>query len=216
MNPTKKSEIPGRTAAMEDLALHHFLMGLHPRISNIVRCKSPRTLNEAIGFAISEEKIQQTLYRKTENTQKDKKPFSNKPFRPPQGQSNNFAFRPPQGQSNHFTPRPPQGYQNQFAPRPPQGPQRNFYRPPQGSQNPNNFAQRSQYNPDYRFKQQPSSFNNKQRINFVEDENQLNEGYYNEEEVEECPGPSVPEEQGCDEYYNYDYDEQTNNDNLNE
>lgn len=64
LNTTKNKEIHGRVAMMEELALHHFLMGLHPRISNIIRCKSPRTLNEAINFAISEEKIQQTLYRR--------------------------------------------------------------------------------------------------------------------------------------------------------
>lgn len=60
----KSKETPGRTAAMEDLALHHFLIGLTPRISNIVRCKSPRNLNEAIGFAISEEKIQKLMYKR--------------------------------------------------------------------------------------------------------------------------------------------------------
>lgn len=59
-----KSEIPGRTSAMEDLALHHFLMGLHPRISNIVRCRCPKNLNEAINIAISEERIQLALYKK--------------------------------------------------------------------------------------------------------------------------------------------------------
>lgn len=64
LSTTKAKELPGRTAAMEDLALHHFVMGLHPRISNIVRCRSPRTLNEAINFAISEERIQQTLYKR--------------------------------------------------------------------------------------------------------------------------------------------------------
>lgn len=64
LSNTKLKELPGRTAAMEELALHHFLMGLHPRISNIVRCKSPKTLNEAINFAISEERIQQTIYKR--------------------------------------------------------------------------------------------------------------------------------------------------------
>lgn len=64
LSNTKVKELAGRVAAMEDLALHHFLMGLHPRISNIVRCRSPRTLNEAINMAISEERIQQSLYRR--------------------------------------------------------------------------------------------------------------------------------------------------------
>lgn len=35
LSNTKAKELPGRTAAMEDLALHHFLMGLRPRVSNI-------------------------------------------------------------------------------------------------------------------------------------------------------------------------------------
>lgn len=71
---TKQKELPGRSAAMEDLALHHFLMGLYPRLSNIVRCKSPKTLNEAINQAVSEERIQQTLYKRT---QTESKPTNN-------------------------------------------------------------------------------------------------------------------------------------------
>lgn len=59
----KKSELTGRVAAMEDLALHTFTMGLNPRISNIIRCRDPRNLNEAINYAISEEKIQQYTYK---------------------------------------------------------------------------------------------------------------------------------------------------------
>lgn len=70
LSTSKNKELPGRTAAMEDLSLHHFLMGLQPRISNIVRCKSPKSLNEAINFAISEERIQQTLYRRPQIDQK--------------------------------------------------------------------------------------------------------------------------------------------------
>lgn len=57
----KSREMIGRTAAMEELALHHFQMGLKPHISNIVRCKSVRSLNDAINIAISEERIQQAL-----------------------------------------------------------------------------------------------------------------------------------------------------------
>lgn len=67
---TKAKELSGRTAAMEDLALHHFLMGLHPRLSNIVRCRSPKTLNEAINLAISEERIQQSLYKRPQAEQR--------------------------------------------------------------------------------------------------------------------------------------------------
>lgn len=84
----KIKELPGRTAAMEELALHHFLMGLHPRISNIVRCKSPRSLNEATNFAISEERIQQTLYKRSiPEARRDNRPTRmNNPTRPFQPQ----------------------------------------------------------------------------------------------------------------------------------
>lgn len=61
----KKNEIPGRVAAMEDLALHTFTMGLTPRIANIVRCRDPKNLNDAINYAISEEKLQQYSYKQT-------------------------------------------------------------------------------------------------------------------------------------------------------
>lgn len=60
---TKKTELPGRLAAMEDLALHTFILGLTPRIANIVRCRDYKNLNDAINAAISEEKIQQFSYR---------------------------------------------------------------------------------------------------------------------------------------------------------
>lgn len=61
----KKSEITGRVAAMEDLALHTFTMGLTPRIANIVRCRNPKNLNDAINYAISEEKLQQYSYKQS-------------------------------------------------------------------------------------------------------------------------------------------------------
>lgn len=64
----KKYELAGRLAAMEDLALHTFLLGLKPNISNLVRGKNPTTLNSAINFATSEEKIQRLLYRRNTHT----------------------------------------------------------------------------------------------------------------------------------------------------
>lgn len=220
LNPTKKLEIAGRTAAMEDLALHHFLMGLHPRISNIVRCKSPKNLNEAIGFAISEEKIQQTLYRKPENSQKEKKPFNNnnkfstsqRPFRSPQGSSNNYNtnFKPSQPQYN----RPFQG-QSQYIPRQFQGqPHQNFVRPPQGPNN--SFIQRGTTTQNFKSNPHHSNFNNnRQRINFVEDNIQPEE-YYCETEETNCSAPPEPE-QSYDTVDYYDENDQDNDDNnLNE
>lgn len=78
----KKAELAGKVSAMEDLALHTFLMGLTPRISNLVRCKNPTSLNEAINLAISEEKIQKLLYKKNNtNTNNNTLP---KPQRKPE------------------------------------------------------------------------------------------------------------------------------------
>lgn len=83
---SKAKELPGRIAAMEELALHHFLVGLQPRISNIVRCKSPKSLNEAINYAISEERIQETLYKR--NTPTDNRPRPRPPRPVFQNQTN--------------------------------------------------------------------------------------------------------------------------------
>lgn len=93
LSNTKIKEIPGRAAAMEDLALHHFLMGLHPRISNIVRCRSPKTLNEAINLAISEERIQQSLYKRPQG---DQKPNNNNNRFNNRQNSNSNSFKPNQ------------------------------------------------------------------------------------------------------------------------
>ncbi|CAH4030463.1 unnamed protein product [Pieris brassicae] len=79
----KNREMYGRTAAMEELALHHFQMGLSPRISNIVRCKSPKSLNEAINIAISEEKIQQFLFKTNSHKEKFTKVSIHKSDPPP-------------------------------------------------------------------------------------------------------------------------------------
>ncbi|CAH4026735.1 unnamed protein product [Pieris brassicae] len=79
----KNREMYGRTAAMEELALHHFQMGLSPRISNIVRCKSPKSLNEAVNIAISEEKIQQFLFKTNSHKEKFAKVSIHKSDPPP-------------------------------------------------------------------------------------------------------------------------------------
>lgn len=67
--PTKKKgELAGRVAAMQDLALHTFISGLHARLSTVVRCRNPEALNEAIGFAVSEEKIIQTNLKRNSSS----------------------------------------------------------------------------------------------------------------------------------------------------
>lgn len=58
-----KRDLPGRIAMTEDLALYTFFLGLHPRLSNNVRCRNPKTLNGAINIALEEEKIQNLLFK---------------------------------------------------------------------------------------------------------------------------------------------------------
>lgn len=58
-----KKDLSGRIAMTEDLALFTFTLGLHPRISNNVRCRSPKSLNDAINIALEEEKIQNLLFK---------------------------------------------------------------------------------------------------------------------------------------------------------
>jgi hypothetical protein len=52
-----EEQLIGRIAAMEDLALNTFIMGLNLNISTIVRCRNPNNLNEAICLAVEEEKL---------------------------------------------------------------------------------------------------------------------------------------------------------------
>lgn len=106
--PTKKKdELAGRVAAMQDLALNTFTIGLHPQLSTVVRCKDPNTLNEAINFASAEEKIlgisnrkhqvsssnanQQTQYRQNSFNSRSQ----NQPWNQPGPSNSNFR---PQGQ----------------------------------------------------------------------------------------------------------------------
>lgn len=93
----KKSELIGRTAAMEDLALHTFLIGLKPEISNIVRGNDPVNLNEAINLAVAEEKIQ-NIFNKRNYTITPQRPvqklYSYKPTNP------NNNFRQPTNRQN--------------------------------------------------------------------------------------------------------------------
>lgn len=58
-----KKDLPGRIAMTEDLALHTFSLGLHPKLGNMVRCRNPKSLNSAINIALEEEKIQNLLYK---------------------------------------------------------------------------------------------------------------------------------------------------------
>lgn len=85
----KTSEIIGRNAAMEDLALHHFIMGLKPNLSLVLRCKSPRNLNDAINIAISEERIMLSTFGRQQQYQSGHKSSFTKPR-----DSDNFKSTP--------------------------------------------------------------------------------------------------------------------------
>ena len=77
--PTKrKTELAGRVAAIQDLSLHTFIIGLHPRISQVVRCRNPDSLNSAVNFAVEEEKIIFCIQKKsTYNTHSSNDRFKN-------------------------------------------------------------------------------------------------------------------------------------------
>lgn len=92
--PTKrKTELTGRVAAMEDLALHTFMVGLHPRLSQIVRCRDPDNLNAAVNFAVAEEKIISSVNRRPQshfnNNERQRLP----PRRDFQPRPGNFQFQ---------------------------------------------------------------------------------------------------------------------------
>lgn len=74
----EKGQLAGRIAAMEDLALNTFLMGLNPNISTIVRCRNPIKLNDAITCAIEEEK----LHKLTQITQRPPKIYNKYSYTP--------------------------------------------------------------------------------------------------------------------------------------
>lgn len=93
----KKSELSGRVAAMEELALHTFTMGLNPRIANIIRCRDPKNLNEAINYAISEEKIQQYTFKQnmiSNHKSQFRRSDTNKPSFKTHNLNNNHSNQP--------------------------------------------------------------------------------------------------------------------------
>lgn len=98
----KKCDLSGRLAAMQDVALNTFLLGLHPRLSSDVRVRSPKTLNEAINFAVSEEKIYSYMCKKNPS-QQNRSSFQNRPTQfqnaSPRPQFQNRFQRPFQSQN---------------------------------------------------------------------------------------------------------------------
>ncbi|KAG7304592.1 hypothetical protein JYU34_011565 [Plutella xylostella] len=52
-----KSELKGRIATTERVALNAFMLGINSNIAFIVRCRNPKNLSEAITHALEEEKL---------------------------------------------------------------------------------------------------------------------------------------------------------------
>ena len=38
----------GRVAAMEDIALNYFILGINPKILTVLRCQNPKKINDAL------------------------------------------------------------------------------------------------------------------------------------------------------------------------
>lgn len=66
-NIINQVELEGRIASMNDLALHTFILNLRPEISQMLRAREIRTLNEAYNIALEEEKVQ-LMFRHQQNT----------------------------------------------------------------------------------------------------------------------------------------------------
>lgn len=109
------TEIKGRIASTEDLALHTFLLGLPGNISNILRCRNPSNLHEAINLACQEEKLQnyiQSFRHESKSRCKicgkighsERTCFHNKPQRPI------HVLRPSQFVSNNNQQQPSSSY----------------------------------------------------------------------------------------------------------
>lgn len=102
--PTKKKdELAGRVAAMKDLALHTFVVGLNPRLSTVVRCRDPESLNEAINFATSEEKIINALTRRNTNYAQTSNTQNQARFRPSHPSYSHNRSTPHHGTNNNTT-----------------------------------------------------------------------------------------------------------------
>lgn len=92
----KKDELAGRVAAMQDLALNVFTIGLQPHLSMIIRCRDPSTLNEAINLATAEEKIVgiSVKYAGQSNFSSSEQRRQNASFSRPTFNFNNQSSRP--------------------------------------------------------------------------------------------------------------------------
>lgn len=56
-----ENELSGRLAALNDLALHTFIINTKPEISQMLRSRNINSLNEAINIALEEEKVRLLL-----------------------------------------------------------------------------------------------------------------------------------------------------------
>lgn len=139
-----------KTIMFNDIALQTFLKGTNPELSRILRCKSPRTLEEALRMTIEEENY---LYVRNHFTVTNNSVHKNTPrpmARPTQIIRNQPTFTQPMTYPNFNTfPRQPINYFPKYS---------------QATQIPNQFSnnfQATQIPWNYRFHNQ-SAFNNNQ------------------------------------------------------
>lgn len=62
-NCSDSLELPGRLVSIEDLALHTFIINVKPQISQMLRARNIKTLNEAHNIALEEEKTQLLIHK---------------------------------------------------------------------------------------------------------------------------------------------------------
>lgn len=56
-NTENEDLLPGQLDSTNQLALHTFLMGINPQISQVLRSRNPTDLNDAFNIALEEEKF---------------------------------------------------------------------------------------------------------------------------------------------------------------
>lgn len=62
---TNETLLPGQIESTNQLALQTFLLGINPRLSQMLRSREPQTLNDAFNIALEEEKFNMLQYSQT-------------------------------------------------------------------------------------------------------------------------------------------------------
>ncbi|KAJ0175263.1 hypothetical protein K1T71_009404 [Dendrolimus kikuchii] len=113
-----QGELLGRLANTEDLALHTFLLGLPSHISNILRCRNPENLAEAINLAIQEEKFYNYAQSSQSRNSVESKPKCRLCGKPGHTDRSCYSNRHRPIHNVAFQPRPSQSIPNTSPPNP--------------------------------------------------------------------------------------------------